>query len=184
MSSSSAQPEVSRTFSTLSLTERKIMVTVDGSQHSDYALEWVFDNVYRPTDKLLLVHASAPPAIPEVGFGAVPEHLYSEMIERNRQQTRHLLKRYEKMTKRIMHDRLHGKISIIHEQGHPKEVIVRIANQEKADIVVVASRGLGAIQYAVLGSTSQFLVNHLKMPVIVVHKPPALASVPASRGQA
>lgn len=46
--------------------------------------------------------------------------------------------------------------------------ILRVAEEAKADLVVVGSRGLGIFRGAIIGSVSQKLVEEAKVPVLVV----------------
>lgn len=55
--------------------------------------------------------------------------------------------------------------------GNPGEAIVRIAEEERADLVVIGSRGLGTIRRSILGSVSDYVVKHVHCPVLVCHKP-------------
>jgi nucleotide-binding universal stress UspA family protein len=48
------------------------------------------------------------------------------------------------------------------------EMIVRIAQEREAQAVVVGSRGLSGLKARVLGSTSQSVVHHCHLPVLVV----------------
>lgn len=52
--------------------------------------------------------------------------------------------------------------------GEPGEAIVDYAEKNKVDVVVVGSRGLGAIKRAFLGSTADYVTHHLKCPVLIV----------------
>ena len=53
-------------------------------------------------------------------------------------------------------------------EGDPADEILRIAADRQADLVVLGSRGLGAIRGALLGSVSKAVVNGSDRPVLVV----------------
>jgi nucleotide-binding universal stress UspA family protein len=55
--------------------------------------------------------------------------------------------------------------------GGPAEVILRVADAHDADLIVVGSRGLGAVQSVIFGSVSKELVAHSRRPVLVVKDP-------------
>ena len=46
--------------------------------------------------------------------------------------------------------------------------IVARADQEEADLIVMGSRGRGAVRSAVLGSVSHYVLNHARVPVLIV----------------
>jgi nucleotide-binding universal stress UspA family protein len=52
--------------------------------------------------------------------------------------------------------------------GDPREVIVRVAGDWDADLVVVGARGLGTLTTALLGSVSLAIARHAPCPVLVV----------------
>lgn len=51
--------------------------------------------------------------------------------------------------------------------GHPGEEIVRLAEREQADLIVVGRRGAG-LSRALLGSVSDHVVQHATRPVLVL----------------
>jgi nucleotide-binding universal stress UspA family protein len=55
-----------------------------------------------------------------------------------------------------------------------------IKRSEGADLLVVGSRGRGAIRSLALGSVALHCVTHARCPVVVVHRPPAPADVPSA----
>jgi nucleotide-binding universal stress UspA family protein len=52
--------------------------------------------------------------------------------------------------------------------GDPVDEIVAIAEAVKADLIVIGSRGRGAVASAVLGSVSRGVLNRAKRPVLIV----------------
>ncbi|OEH92944.1 universal stress protein [Bacillus solimangrovi] len=54
------------------------------------------------------------------------------------------------------------------EYGDAGDKIVRIANDEGFDLVVVGSRGLNALQEMVLGSVSHKIAQRVESPVLIV----------------
>jgi nucleotide-binding universal stress UspA family protein len=52
--------------------------------------------------------------------------------------------------------------------GDPADAVVDFASAERADVIVVGSRGLGAVRSLVLGSVSRRIVDHAQCPVLVV----------------
>jgi nucleotide-binding universal stress UspA family protein len=57
-------------------------------------------------------------------------------------------------------------------EGNPGEQIVEIARARNAPLIVVGSRGLGAVAGALLGSVSSAIIHRADRPVLVVPKPP------------
>jgi len=53
-------------------------------------------------------------------------------------------------------------------QGRPAEAILQAAIAEKADLIVMGTRGLGAVGSLFLGSQSQKVVAEAPCPVLLV----------------
>jgi nucleotide-binding universal stress UspA family protein len=60
--------------------------------------------------------------------------------------------------------------------GGASDAILRVAATHDADLIVVGSRGHGAVQSAIFGSVSKELISHAHRPVLVVKD--ALGSEP------
>lgn len=67
------------------------------------------------------------------------------------------------------------------ETGDPAAEISRVAEEGGYDLLVVGSRGRGAVGEVVLGSVSSDLVRHALCPVLVVGKDATFQFEPASR---
>jgi nucleotide-binding universal stress UspA family protein len=53
-------------------------------------------------------------------------------------------------------------------QGNAGETIVALSQERFFDLIVIGSRGLGAIRELMLGSVSHYVVQHALIPVLVV----------------
>lgn len=52
--------------------------------------------------------------------------------------------------------------------GQPREAILRRAADSRAELIVMGSRGLGALRSALLGSVSSYVLEHARCPVVLV----------------
>jgi len=50
------------------------------------------------------------------------------------------------------------------------EGICRIAHDEKADLIVMGSRGVSTVKRALIGSVSEYVIRHSSIPTLIVHK--------------
>ena len=53
-------------------------------------------------------------------------------------------------------------------QGIPAKAILDYADEINCDLIIVGSRGLGGIRELVLGSVSHNVVQHAKVPILVI----------------
>ncbi len=56
-------------------------------------------------------------------------------------------------------------------KGDPAERIVNFAEERNVDMIVVGSHGIGGFERLVIGSVSEKVVRHAKVPVLVVREP-------------
>ena len=54
------------------------------------------------------------------------------------------------------------------EADDPRDTILNVATQIRADLLVVGGRRMGAVSRMVLGSVSSHIVHHTTVPVLVV----------------
>jgi nucleotide-binding universal stress UspA family protein len=65
--------------------------------------------------------------------------------------------------------------------GNPVQVLLDVADEVDANVIVVGSRGFGGFPNLLLGSTSTQLAQHSRRPVLIVPAPETDADVEASR---
>ncbi|ESP02239.1 hypothetical protein LOTGIDRAFT_238066 [Lottia gigantea] len=142
--------------------KRVVAIAVDESEHSDLAFEWYCKNVMKNGDFLTLIH------VPEsydltLASPAVVEQLLKEVEEK-------VQKMEAKYSQKLKDHKLCGKFRT--SGGKPGEVIVNIVKEEKADLVVTGTRGLGKFRRTIMGSVSDYIIHHSPVPVIVCRYKP------------
>ncbi|MDX9916669.1 MAG: universal stress protein [Gudongella sp.] len=61
-----------------------------------------------------------------------------------------------------------GDFSTLHKTGDIVEEIVRFAEEENFDLLIMGSRGLGAFSRTLLGSVSDKVIHHIGISVMIV----------------
>lgn len=59
-------------------------------------------------------------------------------------------------------------VETVLRDGHPVQVLLDVAEEVDADMLVVGSRGFGGFPQMLLGSTSTQLAQHSRRPVVIV----------------
>lgn len=77
----------------------------------------------------------------------------------------------EKVINETMKDSPEGKVTKLVEKGNPAERIIKFANAQGFDLVVMGTHGHGPFAGAVLGSISQRVLSGARCPVMVVKDP-------------
>jgi len=75
-------------------------------------------------------------------------------------------KKNSKVLQYLNEAKVNYKTTILH--GNPGPEIIRYANQQQVDLVVIGSRGLNALQEMVLGSVSHKVMKRVHCPALIV----------------
>jgi nucleotide-binding universal stress UspA family protein len=151
---------------------RSIVVGTDGSEPADEAVRQAIDLASRDGARLHLVTAYHDPQI--VREITIWTNEPKGLLDTGRTEvgapTVDLREVAESVLKRAAGDALSkGVEAETHaREGHPAEVIIDIANQEQADLIVVGSRGLTGIKRYLLGSVSSKVSEHAPCNVMIV----------------
>jgi len=147
--------------------DMKIICAIDGSRHSQWALDWL-PHVCNPADcSLLLVHA-----IDMTQFKSL-----SKLDRKTRLALVNLLDCSLEGAARVLEwaelkaAASWGPVRAKLLRGSPAEAVARSAKRERADLLVIASRGVTEFQPMLLGSVSRQLLMQATCPVLAVKKP-------------
>jgi nucleotide-binding universal stress UspA family protein len=134
-----------------------ILVAYDGSDHSQKALD-LAAKIARCSDGKLKV-LFAFDKVPTIFGDDETEHFIERAMSRGRdilgEATAHL------------HE-AGVEFSTASVEGPAAEAILRIAQAEGCDLIVMGSRGLGMMQGLLLGSVSYRVLHHAQIPVLIV----------------
>uniref|UniRef100_A0A0D6QXM3 UspA domain-containing protein n=1 Tax=Araucaria cunninghamii TaxID=56994 RepID=A0A0D6QXM3_ARACU len=144
---------------------RRILVAVDESEQSMYALKWAVENLHLSSnDTLLLCHCKRIP-VGGPGFVLTPDVALSLERYDNR-----LAENLMKKAKEICS----GSQVKVEEKivsGDARDNLCEAVKRLEADFLVIGSHGYGTIKRAVLGSVSDYCAHNAKCPVLIVKKP-------------
>lgn len=134
----------------------KILVPVDGSDSSERALGKAIELAAALKSKLTFLYVA------NVNQLAVNSCLSADLLEAvNKAGDVVLTHAEESVPEGVESER-------VMETGSPAPVIVDVAEDCGADLVVMGSRGLGLVKGVLLGSVSQYVVENAKCAVMVV----------------
>jgi nucleotide-binding universal stress UspA family protein len=144
----------------------RILVAVDGSEQSFHAIR-ALGHLTR-AEKLIVMNALDVPrlAYPIGGEPTVLEDFSLSIQQVMQDDSERLLNRIASLLPMNT-----GPVSQQVERGTPAEAILSAAEKEKADLIVLGSRGLGPVKELLLGSVSHRVVTHAACPTLVVNRP-------------
>jgi nucleotide-binding universal stress UspA family protein len=140
---------------------RNILVAIDGSPDSDQALAQAIDLAESEHSRLTLFSAVVtPPASAYIGAGGAVAATLAGNAET---ETETIL--------RTAAERVPDQVSVrTLLSGEPvRHALVREIAEGAYDLVVMGSRGRGAVRSVLLGSVSHYVLNHSRVPVLIVH---------------
>jgi nucleotide-binding universal stress UspA family protein len=143
---------------------RNILVAVDGSPDSDQALTQAIDLAESQNARLTLFSAVVtPPAGAYIGAGGA----VAATIARDAQaETETILRTAAEMVP----DQV--SLSTVLSSEPVRPALIHQIETGAHDLVVMGSRGRGAVRSVLLGSVSHYVLHHSPVPVLIVHADP------------
>ncbi len=143
----------------------KYVLAVDGSDQSLDATR-IFEAL-SPAEKLVVLNVVHVPGIPYPAMGAGVAKDLSVTVERAmKEEGERLLD--QAMSLLPLHV---GKTEKRLESGSPAEVVLRVAQEQGADLIVLGARGLGAIREHMFGSVSHRVMTQASCATLIVKQP-------------
>ncbi len=140
-----------------------ILVCSDGSDHALNAAQTAAEIAARFSSRVILINVFTEQA-ESVLFGIELIPVYRGTPIGPVEQTQDTV---EEGTGKVF-ERAGIKYDSVREQGHAVQKIIEVADQEKAGLIVMGSRGLGGFQRFFLGSISDGVLHHAQCPVLIV----------------
>ena len=152
---------------------KKILVPLDGSEHSLRALEIAIQIAKKFEAKITLIHVYSvgirPVVMPEpttltpVGVPVMAPTDVSKIAEATRKAGAAILADGEEKVK------AEGiEVETLLKEGHSVQEIVKTAKEGSFDLIVIGARGISKIREIILGSVSDGVVHNAPCPVLVV----------------
>ena len=127
---------------------KRIVIATDGSESAREALELGLDLASEQAARAFVVHvAPRVDALPYASFTVVTPTIPHEFSEHDRKPL------------------LEIETELL--QGNPADEIVAFADTIDADLIVVGSRGHGAVASALIGSVSRAVLHESRRPVLI-----------------
>jgi nucleotide-binding universal stress UspA family protein len=140
----------------------KILVPLDGSEHSVHALEKAVQIAKKFDGKITLIHVHPghPIVIPApVAYLAA----FPKLVEAAREAGANILADAETKAK------AEGvQVETLLREGHAVGEILETCREGEIDLIVLGARGLSTIKEILLGSVSHGVTSHAPCPVLVV----------------
>ncbi len=152
---------------------RKILYPTDFSELAEVAKEYVKKLKEANAKEVVVLHVIHPLefSLPQFDdpFALDVATIYAHIPEIEKL----ILDRHEEMLKKIEKElkELGFQVKTVMTVGDPKSEIVRVAEEERVNVIVIGYHGKGIIERILeMGSTAKAVIKDAKCPVLVVKK--------------
>ncbi len=137
----------------------RILIAIDGSYESELAFEKGVNIALRNNAELLLTHVIDTRALQSVA--TFDTYIYEKL----EQEAKEVLNDYEQQAR----EKGLTKLKQVIEFGNPKTLLARdIPDKEKVDLIMVGATGLNTFERLLIGSSSEYIMRHAKIDLLVV----------------
>lgn len=138
---------------------KKILVPVDGSGTADNALRYGVEMAKTYEARLFVT------VVADIGEAAYP--LMQVNLDRNgfasiKEKSEAVMERVKKQIPQDVN------FTPIIRTGVPGNVITSLVDEESIDLVIMGNSGKGSLSSFIMGSVSQYVIHHVKVPVLII----------------
>jgi nucleotide-binding universal stress UspA family protein len=151
----------------LSLSIRKILVTIDGSENSKKAADYAISFAKKYNAQLIILYV----LYSELGFaysnllGVTTPKAIKDVLETHKKDVQ---KWFDEIKSKLKNTNISVMDKIIISVSSIVGEIVGFADKEKVDLIILGTRGRTGFKKLLLGSVAQGVVSHSSCPVMVV----------------
>ena len=160
------------------------MVCVDGSNHANKAFHRCVKLVHKDSDTLLLVMISQPNKfVHSTRYAAAKQYMPASEVDAAEhaveRKSREVLLPYIAAAKEIGVENVQGVVGV---GKHPGNAICAVAQKYNVDCLVLGRRGMGSLKRMMVGSTSDYVVQHSSVCVLVCPEATEDTPLPSVKG--
>jgi nucleotide-binding universal stress UspA family protein len=158
-------PSQARDLEANHLSIKRILVATDGSTTAEAALAWAVDLAAPLGAEVVVISViDLSKSYPGAVYVPIDETQMRERLDEELNGA---------WTARMRE--AHVTFRTLVREGNPASVIVKMASDEEADLIVMGSRGHGGFTELLIGSVAHHVTHHARTPVVIV--PPSAVRV-------
>jgi nucleotide-binding universal stress UspA family protein len=155
---------------------KKILYATDLSKNSEYAFYYAVDLAKKHDAETIILHAVEP--ISGRPFGTQTERVLHDQHEISLEVIRNRLQKFcEKVEEKNSVACVSLVAKIIVQVGDPVEAILKAADEEGCDVIVLGCHGKGFLQNVFLGSVSRSVLERTRKPAFIIPLPSEITSI-------
>ena len=138
---------------------KKILIATDGSEYTKNAVDYGIDLAKNTEAKLYTIYVIDTAAFASIPMDAAWESMYELLKQEGDEATKYVAERAEAEGLSI------ERLTI---EGHPAEEIIKFAEKNSINLIVMGTLGKSGLDRFLLGSVAEKVVRNSKIPVLVV----------------
>jgi nucleotide-binding universal stress UspA family protein len=156
---------------------KNILYATDLSKNSSYAFLYAADMAKRHNSKIVILHSIAPVRyMYSEGMSDRVEEVLQKAKKEERETDLEEIKKYlqkfcEKIENQIGPPCVELVSKILVPLGHPVEEILKAADEEGCDAIVLGTHGKGFLRHTFLGSVAGSVLERTRKPVFIIPLP-------------
>ena len=155
---------------------KKIIYATDLSKNSAYAFYYAVDMAKKHDAEIVILHTIEP--LRASAFGTATEKAEHSQHEISMEVIRNRIRKFcEKVEEKNNLACLALVTKILVQVGYPPEEILKAADEERCDLIVLGSHGKGFLHHAFLGSASRQVLDRTPKPVFIIPLPSEKTSI-------
>lgn len=147
----------------------RVLIAVDASSHAQDAFDFYFKNLHQPDNFIILVHCAEQPNLSAISFKeplTLPTNEWADEMKKHIEAAKNV---EELFVGKLIEHKARYEAHVI-PGGEVGAAICKCCEENKADIIVMGSRGLNALRRTFLGSVSDYVIHHTNVAVTIVPK--------------
>jgi nucleotide-binding universal stress UspA family protein len=156
---------------------KRILYATDLSKNSSYAFLYAADMARRHNAKIVILHSIEPVRyMYSEGMSDRVEEILQKAKKEERETDLEEIKKYlqkfcEKIENQIGSPCVELVSKILVPLGHPVEEILKAADEEGCDAIVLGTHGKGFLRHTFLGSVAEDVLERTRKPVFIIPLP-------------
>ena len=156
---------------------KKILYATDLSKNSVYAYRYAMNMAEKYNAEIVILHViePIPPQVKHYVSIYVNEARWEEKIKTEQEMAiEQIKKRLQEFCKRESQDDPRCLLlvtKILVQPGHPVEEILKAAEEEACDVIILGTHGKGFLKQTFLGSVARSVLDRSRKPVFIIPLP-------------
>lgn len=161
----------------------RVVVGIDGSEGAQAALDFAAAEARMRASTLEVVYVHAlgslgSPFAHGLSAEVVSGDLYAQMVAKEQEERDQFEERARQFGERLLADAVEAadtdglqvQTTLLFDRRPAKRIVGLASERGDVDLIVVGSRGRGELSGRLLGSVSQAVVNHARVPVTLIRE--------------